>query len=176
LRRGITPDEDGSLSSRGPRTRAGTPSKEHLYALVDQVNAFGRTRNWPGVVAVEDFDSLPEEVKVSLLRKMDEHPARHASGVMYRGTVYLIRTNLDSMQEAQATVLHEIAGHIGFRRLFGKQVYEKAAALFDQLGGVDGMAAQDGLLQARPVQRRGSRVLVAPDDAHRHEPWYEPSL
>jgi hypothetical protein len=28
---------------------------------------------------------------------------------------------------------------------------------------VDGMAGQDGLLQARPVQGHGSRVLVAPD-------------
>lgn len=94
------------------------------------------TANWKAklnVQVVNSIDDLPAPVQDAMRRD----GAEDAQGfVADDGTVFLLANNLDSLEDATATLYHETLGHLGLRALFGarldkvlQQIYDGNAAL-----------------------------------------------
>jgi hypothetical protein len=94
------------------------------------------TANWKAdlnIQVVATVDDLPPAAQDT----MRNDNAEDAQGFVDEdGTVYLIASNLDSIEDATATLYHETLGHLGLRALFGarldkvlQQIYDGNAAL-----------------------------------------------
>ena len=82
------------------------------------------------------FDALPVEVKQAISAYGKDTKAK---GVLYKGHVYLVADEHESASDLETTILHEIKGHVGIRRLYGDDISRNLNALFYSIGGVKGL-------------------------------------
>lgn len=98
-----------------PREQAAAAIKDQLGKLASRVNV------------IDTPDQLPLAAQLALhIQGVD--PA-NAQGIYHDGQVYAIASNLDSIQNAIDTAIHEVVGHEGLRGLLG----ERLDAVMDQV-------------------------------------------
>lgn len=104
-------------------------------AVVDRI-----TEAYPGAPAirlVDGFDQLPVEVR--------RDAATQDAGTGIRGTldrdgvIWVVRQNNRDAADVEATVFHELLGHVGIRKLLGQDFIRDLNRLYFSLGGVDGL-------------------------------------
>jgi hypothetical protein len=87
---------------------------------------------------VPTFDALPQDVKAAVHQYGDGDQAK---GVLHQGVVYVVADEHGSESDLEATILHEIKGHVGIRRLYGPRIALQLNALYASIGGRKGLAA-----------------------------------
>ncbi len=113
-----------NLYRSGP-AGAGMPVAE-VEALTGNLTA-GWRANLP-VRVVESLDELPSAVR----GQVEADNAQGARGfVSEDGTVYLMAQNLNSAEDATATLYHETLGHLGLRNLFRQRLDRVLKAIYD---------------------------------------------
>lgn len=91
------------------------------------------------------FDSIPEKTKEAIAKYGEDTKVK---GVVHDGVLHLVADAHKSEADLESTILHEIKGHIGPRRLYGKNVTSKLNDLYIAIGGIKGMrkiAAKRGI-------------------------------
>lgn len=86
---------------------------------------------------VPSFDALPQEAKDEIAR--DYGPDERPKGLLSGDVVYVIADQHDSASDVEATILHEIKGHVGVRRFYGADITREINKLFLQIGGARGL-------------------------------------
>ncbi|HPA76623.1 MAG TPA: strawberry notch C-terminal domain-containing protein, partial [Deltaproteobacteria bacterium] len=82
------------------------------------------TEKWgggPRIYVLENIGKLPDGLREQAYRANSSSPGS-VRGIYHRGSVYLIAENLSGAAEAQEVLLHEIIGHHGLRRAFGRRL------------------------------------------------------
>jgi hypothetical protein len=85
------------------------------------------------VTAVASFDELPQLVK----EKAKAHgvgPKEMRGITLGGGRVFVVHGNHSSLADVQATIVHEVYGHVGLRALFGPDIYRRLNKLYLSLG------------------------------------------
>lgn len=85
---------------------------------------------------VPTFDALPSDVKEAVAKYGED---TRAKGVLYNGAVYVVADEHGAASDVEATILHEIKGHVGIRRLYGNEISQKLNALYVAIGGHGGL-------------------------------------
>lgn len=113
-----------------------------VQKIIDRFKHANRTwGTWNiDLIAVQTMEDLPQDVKNFIIRQYGRED-KYAKGILYGNTVYLVAENHQSNADIEQTILHEIYGHIGIRRLFGAEITRKLNELYVQLGGIRGLNA-----------------------------------
>lgn len=130
------------------------------------------TVNWKAdlnVQVVATIDDLPPTAQET----MRNDGAEDAQGFVDEdGTVYLIASNLDSIEDATATLYHETLGHLGLRALFGarldkvlQQIYDGNKKLRDEANAWNEANPDAYPDDANPQLRALEEVLAAQSEA-----------
>lgn len=130
------------------------------------------TANWKAdlnVQVVATIDDLPPTAQET----MRKDGAEDAQGFVDEdGTVYLIASNLDSIEDATATLYHETLGHLGLRALFGarldkvlQQIYDGNKKLRDEANAWNEANPDAYPDDANPQLRALEEVLAAQSEA-----------
>lgn len=82
------------------------------------------------IVFAQTFADLPADVQGRAIDAGMTDPM----GMVDRGTVYLVGENIGTRAALEATIVHELYGHIGLRKLFGPEMYRKLNNLYLNLG------------------------------------------
>ena len=111
------------------------------------------------------FDALPDEVKQDVQRNygQDARP----SGVTFGETVYVIADEHGSESDLEATILHEVKGHVGVRRFYGDNIVRDLNQLFLQIGGYAGikkLANDRGIADLGRYAERLAKSPMSDDD------------
>lgn len=110
----------------------------------------------------DSFASLPNEVKKAVQQKYGDDP--NPKGVLHGDSVYIIADQHVSETDVEQTILHEIKGHVGIYKLFGKNITRKMNDLYDSVGGFDGLR---DIVRKREISQEVSeyiRLLDAAED------------
>ncbi|QOJ19473.1 MAG: PLxRFG domain-containing protein [Gammaproteobacteria bacterium] len=91
------------------------------------------------ISTVATFDDLPDNVKNNIAKNYGEDAAKNAKGLVHNGKVYVIANNNESEADIEQTLLHEIEGHMGVRRLYGSEITKKLNDLYIAIGGRKGL-------------------------------------
>jgi hypothetical protein len=130
------------------------------------------TANWKAdlnIQVVATIDDLPPTAQDT----MRNDNAENAQGFVDEdGTVYLIASNLDSIEDATATLYHETLGHLGLRALFGarldtvlQQIYDGNKKLRDEADAWNEANPDAYPDDANPQLRALEEVLAAQSEA-----------
>ncbi len=112
----------GSETARGEgggadyrRTKSSGTSERQVKSWLS--GPISKLASWVDVEVVQHVSDLP--------RRKDgkPHPSE-ASGYISEGKIYLIADNIASRREARVTLAHEVVGHAGLEKLFGKERFE----------------------------------------------------
>lgn len=113
---------------------------------------------------VETVGDLPPALRAEVEKQYGE--GSQPKGLMKErdgiAHVYLIAAAHDSVADVEASILHEVVGHVGMRRLFGADVTQALNKLFVSIGGVRGMMK---IADARGFGERMGEYAVAIDGA-----------
>lgn len=90
--------------------------------------------------AVASFEELPESAKASV-RSQYGNESKYAKGVFHGESVYIIAENHADEADIEGTIVHEVCGHLGIRRFYGKEITEKLNNLYTRIGGLRGLSA-----------------------------------
>ena len=105
-----------------------TPSDYDGKAIVDRVNS---KLNGPQVILVDTFADLPANVRDAATRNGMDSAAGITIG---KNRVYIVHDQNPSAEYMEATIVHELYGHIGIRALFGQEVYSRLNKLSLSIG------------------------------------------
>lgn len=142
-------DQDAALLSLPPRMNAG--SGMELSAVRDISARISAKKVWNvELFTVASFDALPAQVQQKTIKGYGEQEAREAKGIAHNGKVYVIAANNESGADVEQTILHEVEGHIGIHRLYGKEINQKLNALYLAIGGRKGLK---NLAKARGIEQ-----------------------
>lgn len=121
-----------------------------VSAVVDRVVAANQ-KNWNvDVRTVPTFDALPDGVKEAVAKYgKDEKP----KGVLHQGRVYVVADMHTSEADVEATILHEIEGHVGVHRLYGKDINTRLNLLYLAIGGRKGLGE---IVRSRGISSLGA--------------------
>ena len=86
---------------------------------------------------VPTFSALPQEVKDAIAKYGE---GTRAKGVLHKGSVYIVADEHASDADVETTILHEIKGHVGLRRLYSDAINKDLGALYMSIGGRRGLA------------------------------------
>ena len=86
-----------------------------------------------GVSLARTFEDLPDSVQQAA-NDAGVTPASFRGVTMAQGKVYIVQDTHSSMAELEATVLHELYGHVGLRSLFGPEITRRMNKLYLALG------------------------------------------
>lgn len=110
------------------------------------------------------FDALPDNVKAAAAKYGKNAKPR---GILCEGIVHIIADEHSSEADVETTILHEIKGHVGIRRLYGKDVSNKLHGLYLAIGGQNGLtriANQQGVAAGIETSEHGitirRRILI----------------
>ncbi|MHB0986900.1 MAG: hypothetical protein ACYC05_15090 [Sulfuricella sp.] len=106
-------DQDTALLSLSPRMNAGAGVD---FSTADAVvrRVVAAKKGWNVEIGTfAAFDALPLEVKEAAIKDYGEEDAKKATGIVHDGKVYIVAENNESEADVEATVLHEVEGHIG---------------------------------------------------------------
>ena len=113
---------DAPLMSRGPGIPGISLSADDVRAFVKPIVA--RWKNAPRVKVVANASFLPAKL-YSVGAEFDVRGVYDPDS----NTVYLVASNLESLEEAEFTLFHEAKGHAGLRGLFGADLNRALIAL-----------------------------------------------
>lgn len=127
-------------------------------------------RNDAEIIAEVERESANLGVQVRIARSIDELPdedtrKRAEDGKLKgyfdprTGEVVLYEPNTENANDAKRTILHEIVGHKGLRRLIGEQQYDKAMLQLMYMLPAD---VRDAVL--RRAERHGWNAAIAMDE------------
>lgn len=111
-----------NLAEEG-RKRLVTQAEFHheypLDRLVSHVNEIAS--RWKGsntkVYVHDTLDTLPTEVRREMVRRGTY--TQRLLGLVHKGDIHLIRTNIASIQEFETVLFHEVEGHLSLMQLLG---------------------------------------------------------
>lgn len=107
---------------------------DETFSVVSRIT---RTNNWEvNIQLVRTSEHLSVPVMGALSRYGGELEPK---GIFYRGTVYLICDRHEDAADLEATLLHEIAGHVGISRLFGPDIVQQLNRLYVEIGELNGL-------------------------------------
>jgi hypothetical protein len=112
--------------------------RENAESVVNDVRtSFGPDARFQ-LHLVESFDALPADAQQDARDQGGNE--RNTKGLIHRdGSIWVIRTNHSTAADLEETVLHELRGHLGTRKLFGRSFVTQLNNLFDRLGGWGGL-------------------------------------
>lgn len=119
------------------------PSRAAISAVDLDVVVAVNLKGWRGIgldriVAVDHWTGLPQEILQDA--KQRGFHAGAIEGVVHRGRVYLVRSNLRDKAHAQRVLFHEALGHIGMKVALAGKPTATLNALWDKLNGLAGVA------------------------------------
>ena len=127
----------GSYSKTNPDIRYKLPNAETPVAaalhsdIVRWKNSISRTwKNAPDIVVLRSPSEAPFAAP------------EEAYGAIHAGTVYLFSNNLNSVELATHTLLHEVKGHYGLKGIFGDSLSPLLRSIYDTNEGVRALADQ----------------------------------
>ncbi|MDA3808067.1 MAG: LPD5 domain-containing protein, partial [Thiomicrorhabdus sp.] len=130
------------LFSRDSSTLAANSTKgslavEVINSRVADLNLELRLVGSEGTVQVHtDLSSLPNAIKAEVTKQGAENDF---AGVYHSGKVHIYAPHIKSELHLEEVILHELEGHFGFRKLFGKETADKAIQGYNLLGGEAGI-------------------------------------
>lgn len=86
---------------------------------------------------VPTFSALPADV----LEEAARQNVTKAKGLFWKGVVHVVLDAHATKEELQETVFHELYGHAGLQKLFGKHATTMLDQLYRSIGGKDGLLA-----------------------------------
>ncbi|WP_171966454.1 PLxRFG domain-containing protein [Mariprofundus micogutta] len=86
---------------------------------------------------VSTYSELPADVQADAEKQGSKG---NVKGALHRsGSIYVVADQHSSLDDLEATVLHELMGHLGVRKLFGKDYVREMNKLYAALGGWAGV-------------------------------------
>lgn len=108
-----------------------------VSAAVGRIVAANK-KNWDvGIDTVPTFDALPDDVKKAVAKYGKN---KKPKGVLHQGRVYVVADRHTSEADVEATILHEVEGHVGIHRLYGKDINTRLNQLYLAIGGRKGLS------------------------------------
>ncbi|HQQ69091.1 MAG TPA: hypothetical protein PLL92_02110, partial [Alicycliphilus sp.] len=118
-----------SRQSPEPAVRA---DDESVVADIDRINA--RIAGLGARVHLAaTFEDLPQQAQ-DAAKNAGVPPEEFRGVTMAGGQVYIVQGNHSDAADIQATVVHEVYGHVGLRALFGPDIYRRLNKLYLSLG------------------------------------------
>lgn len=115
-------------------------------ATVTRIGAVFSKKGWDvDLQLAPTFDALPDEVKAAVAEYGEDTKVK---GVVHKGVAYVVADEHGSEADLETTILHEVTGHVGVRRLYGKAITARLNDLYLAIGGRKGLskiAAERGL-------------------------------
>lgn len=100
--------------------------------------------NHPGtkgmIKIVPDFAALPENVQQDARDQGSGEKDTKGAFDHVTGTAFIVQGNHTSPADFEETVFHEMLGHVGIRTLLGRGFVGELQNIFQQLGGLEGLA------------------------------------
>ena len=100
--------------------------------------------NHPGtkgmIKIVPDFAALPANVQQDARDQGSSEKDTKGAFDHRTGTAYIVQGNHTSPVDFEETVFHEMLGHVGIRTLLGRGFVGELQNIFQQLGGLEGLA------------------------------------
>lgn len=118
----LQPNDAFSRESPGASVRA---DDESIVADINRPIA----RSGARVTAVATFDELPKHVK-DVAAANGVKPAEMRGITLGGGQVYVVQGNHSNLADLQATVVHEVYGHVGLHALFRPALYRRLNKLY----------------------------------------------
>lgn len=128
-----------SLLSLGNPANIGGVSINVARGVVGRVVAANKKVWNVNIHTVASFDDLPANIKDNIAKNYGEKAGKNAKGLAHNGEVYVIAENNESEADVEQTLLHEINGHIGIRKLYGSDITKELNKLFVAIGGKKGL-------------------------------------
>ncbi|UUN95073.1 PLxRFG domain-containing protein [Acinetobacter bereziniae] len=115
-----------------------------------RVNKVGDVNtNGFGIQVISSFSDLPKVIQNDATYQDENGKTQNydVSGVWHNGTLYVVadqvygdsRKQLTTYDAYEELLAHEIIGHFGVQKLFGKEYKTKFQQLFNALGGIEGI-------------------------------------
>lgn len=99
---------------------------------------------------VPSFESLPQAIRDEIADTYGEDERPRA--VLKGNAVYLVADQHASESELETTIVHEIQGHVGVRRLYGPKITQELNRLFLAIGANSGIQR---IAEARDIKDLG---------------------
>lgn len=147
----------------GGKSQGGLMEAAAVREVVDRLARVAKERWNADVRLVPTYDALPDNVKAAV-QEIGQY-AKNPRGVLHQGIVYVIGDEQESPADIEATVYHEIKGHLGVRRLFGDDIIRELNKLWLGIGGLEGLQR---LNQARQMEL-GPYALMLRDSPYSNE-------
>jgi hypothetical protein len=129
-------------------------------------------KNRPSVKILARFEDLPEAIKDEALKASD---GSDIEGVYWKGTVYLVAENIESLERAETVIFHEILGHYGLRKTLGDKLNPLLNQVYLAYGksGLEDIAKRYGL----DLNTREGRLTAAEEKlAHMAQTGERPGI
>lgn len=94
----------------------------------------------PEIVVAARFDQLPADIQKDARDQQTDEGAVKGAFNHRDGKVYVVSGNHRTIADLEATVFHEVLGHAGVRKMFGKEFVAELNKVFLGLGGVRGLS------------------------------------
>ena len=100
------------------------------------LDSWGDTNARGDVTVAQTYDDLPQEIKDAAKAQGAEYQVK---GVFHKGKVHVVLDQHTSPLDVETTLFHEVYGHQGVAKLFGKDITKKLNELFLANGGLKGL-------------------------------------
>jgi hypothetical protein len=126
-----TKETDGGIAMFSRKSSVfGESRHEDLTATVSRINSKLTDAN---VHVVPTFTDLPQDIQ-DASNNAGLLPAEFRGVTVAKGQVYVVQGNHSNTQDVLSTIVHELYGHVGLRKLFGDKIYTSLNKLYLALG------------------------------------------
>jgi hypothetical protein len=129
---------DSMPESRHEDTATGLSRAEVERIATEAADRLGLTRGGVDVRVVGHERDFPSGLRALIQKRGADGTVW---GAYFEGAVWLVAPKMQNRLHIEETLLHEAFGHLGSRRLWGPEVRAKLKALYDALGGDEGIRA-----------------------------------
>ncbi len=128
------------LARSAASVRVDTPiSVEDAGDVIGDFREMSKLGSLVTLKLADSFDALPEEVRTAAEDAGGTKDNTYA--VLHKdGSIYLIRDAHATREQLEKSIFHEVYGHLGIFKLFGKGSIQQLAKLYTRLGGYQGLA------------------------------------
>ena len=88
------------------------------------------------IAVVGSFDELPAAIKKDIGDNYNER--NQPKGATHKNSVFVVANAHNTVAELEETIVHELVGHLGVRRLFGNSIADRMVKLYSDIGEYDG--------------------------------------
>lgn len=122
----ITPEMREKVAAGVPLFKRDAPISgmptNSVQSVVDALR-----KNWtaaPEIIVVESMQDskIPQAVRAENDRQLSQGATGEPEGFYYKGSVYVLSSQMNSAKDIERVVLHETLGHFGLRKTFGKEL------------------------------------------------------